>query len=59
MQSPAYMITQDYECDYSVDYGRKAPERKRRSHRPQYSRGGARPVLVNGIHRRRFKRWTW
>ena len=59
MQTPAYMIPEEFECNYAVEYGRKEPERKRRPHRPQYSRGRGQPLLVNGIHRRRHKRWSW
>jgi hypothetical protein len=59
MQSPSYAYQQDHELAYSVDCGRRETERSRRPRRPSYSRGGNRPVVVNGIHRRRHKRWTW
>ena len=59
MQSPSYAYQQDHELDYSVEFGRRDAERSRRPRRPSYSRGGNRPVVVNGIHRRRHKRWTW
>lgn len=59
MQSPAYAYQQDHEMDYSVDSGRRDSERSRRPRRPSYSRGGSRPVVVNGIHRRRHRRWSW
>ncbi len=59
MQSPSYAYQQDFEMDYSVEFSRREHERTRRPRRPSYSRGGNRPVVVNGIHRRRHKRLSW
>ena len=57
MQAPSYSYQADYEIDYAVDYGRRA-ESDRRKRRPSYS-NRSRPVMVNGIHRRRHKRISW
>ncbi len=59
MTAPNYAYQPDHECNYLIDYGRREPEREKRPRRPNHSRGGARPVLVNGIHRRRHKRVIW
>lgn len=58
MQAPSYAYQADYEIDYAVDYGRRSGETDRRRPRPSYS-NRSRPMMVNGIHRRRHKRIAW
>jgi hypothetical protein len=58
MQAPSYAYQADCEIDYAVDYGRRSSETDRRRRRPSYS-NRSRPVMVNGIHRRRHKRISW
>jgi hypothetical protein len=57
MQAPSYAYQADYEIDYAVDYARRS-ETDRRRRRPSYS-NRSRPMMVNGIHRRRHKRIAW
>jgi hypothetical protein len=58
MEGPSYKLHQEDGPDYVVDTGRGKEKRSRRQRRPEHSRG-IRPIVVNGIHRRRNKRWTW
>jgi hypothetical protein len=58
MQAPSYAYQADYEIDYAVDYARRSTESDRRRRRPSYA-NRSRPVMVNGIHRRRHKRISW
>lgn len=50
--------TPDFE--YS-DYARGGKEKLRSNRRqaPSHARGGGRPAVHNGIHRRRNKRFSW
>lgn len=43
----------------SSDSERARPKEARRSRKISYARGGGRPAVHNGVHRRRNKRWTW
>jgi len=46
------------DVSYAVDFGRDRDPVQKRSRFPEYRRKGG-PAQVNGIHRRRSKRWTW
>ncbi len=59
MQSPSYAYQPDYEIDYSADHARREAPREYRRRRVSYARGGSRPTMANGIHRRRHKRISW
>lgn len=48
----------DSDVSYAVDFGRDREPVQKRSRFPEYRRKGG-PAQVNGIHRRRSKRWTW
>jgi len=58
MEGPNYRTQNDEHSNYEVDGGRRESKRTRRARRPEHSHGN-RPIVVNGIHRRRNKRWTW
>lgn len=50
----------EYDADYQAAYGRRGESATRsQTRRPRYARAGARPAVVNGLHRRRNKRWAW
>lgn len=53
-----YRNEMDMEVDYSIDQRRERMTIAHRSRRPEHRRNSA-PASVNGIHRRRNKRWTW
>jgi hypothetical protein len=57
MEGPSYK--HDDSPNYEVDASRRDSKRSRRPNRPEHTRGANRPIIVNGIHRRRNKRWTW
>lgn len=54
-----YRNEMDMEVDYSVDYRRDRSTISHRSRRPEHRSRSAAPACVNGIHRRRNKRWSW
>jgi len=55
----AYILHQDQDSDYRTDCERGGKDKSgSRSRRPMYSRR-SRPVVHNGIHRRRNKRLSW
>ena len=58
MSAPNYAYQSECEPDYAVDYSRRSIDADRRRRRPSYSHR-SRPVMVNGIHRRRHKRISW
>lgn len=47
------------EVEYTIDYRRARASSPQRSRRPEHRSRSAAPACVNGIHRRRAKRWTW
>jgi len=49
---------QDQEFDYNVDERRDSKEKTPQKKRLHYARAN-RPVVHNGIHRRRNKRFSW
>ena len=49
---------QDQEFDYNVDERRDSKEKTPQKKRLHYARAN-RPVVHNGIHRRRNKRYSW
>ena len=51
----------DMDMSYAVDFGRdsESAQSQKRSRSPEYRRKGSAPARINGIHRRRAKRWTW
>lgn len=50
----------DDEIDYEQGtYARRDKSREQRMRRHSYERRSARPSSVNGIHRRRNKRFAW
>ena len=42
-----------------MSYARRDQNREQRMRRHSYERRGARPNSLNGIHRRRNKRFSW
>lgn len=47
-----------YRAYNRADNGRQE-QASRHSRRPHYSRAGRAATAMNGIHRRRNKRWSW
>lgn len=50
---------EEMDACYAADFGRDREPMQSRARRPEYRRHGATPARVNGLHRRRQKRWTW
>ena len=64
MASPLYTRDQDTVFDYAstdvrIRDGRSNSFESRRQARPRFSRNRRGPTQVNGIHRRRNKRFAW
>ncbi len=60
MSAPHY--TDDVEMDYSslrIRARRTSDHDSRRASQPRYARSQRGPTQVNGIHRRRNKRFAW
>lgn len=53
-----YRDEMEMEGAYALEYRRDRNTIPHRSRRPEHRRSAA-PACVNGIHRRRNKRWTW
>lgn len=49
----------DMEVSSQITFRREWSTLPHRSRRPEHRRSSAGPARVNGIHRRRNKRWTW
>ncbi|MFN9368816.1 MAG: formylglycine-generating enzyme family protein [Planctomycetia bacterium] len=54
-----YADEMDMEVGYTIEYRRDRASIPQRSRRPEHRSRSAAPACVNGIHRRRNKRWTW